>query len=120
MMVIAIAIKPKSKMVTAKRAVLAPIAVPTICPKPSRIDLCSDIRILRVETMAATTPPPSTSRSPKNQATPPDKPATSICLTQSFRSVKSFITRFNIVNSLRLKLPQKNRIELKWCELTLS
>ena len=67
--------------------------------------------MLRVETIAATTPPPSTSRSPKNQATPPDKPATSICLTQSFRSVKSFIQRFNIVDEFTLEF---SRSMEKW------
>ena len=77
-MVVAIAMNPKSKIETASSAVPAPIAVPTIWPKPSRIDLCSEIRILRVETIAATTPPPSTTESPINQATPPDKPATAI------------------------------------------
>ena len=105
MMVIAIAINPKSKIETANRAVLAPIAVPTICPKPSRMDLWSEMRMLKVETMAATTPPPSTSRSPKNQATPPDRPAISICLTQSFRSVKSLIARFNIAGESTLSEP---------------
>ena len=78
MMVDAIARKPKLKSDTAKRAVPAPIAVPIICPKPSRIDLCSDMRMLRVETIAATTPPPSTTESPINQATPPDNPAMAI------------------------------------------
>ena len=105
MMVMAIAMNPKSKIDTARSAVLAPMAVPTICPKPSRIDLWSEMRILKVETMAATTPPPSTSKSPRNQATPPDKPATSICLTQSLLSVKSFTARFNIVGESTLSEP---------------
>ena len=105
MMVMAIAMNPKSKIETANKAVLAPMAVPTICPKPSRIDLWSEMRILKVETMAATTPPPSTRRSPKNQATPPESPATSICLTQSFLSVKSFTARLNIVGESTLSEP---------------
>ncbi len=105
MIVMVIAINPKSKMETAKSAVPAPIAVPTICPNPSRIDLWSEIRMLSVETIAATTPPPSTKRSPKNQATPPESPATRIWRTQSLRSAKSFTARFNIkkrVYALRL------------------
>ena len=39
MIVVAMAIKPKLKSETASSAVHAPIAVPTICPNPSRIDL---------------------------------------------------------------------------------
>ena len=55
--VVPTAIKPKLKRLTVKRATPAPIAVPTIWPKPSRKDLWSEMRILKVETIAATTPP---------------------------------------------------------------
>ena len=69
---------PKLKRWTVSSAMPAPIAVPTICPNPSRMDLCREIRILRVETMAATTPPLVISKSPTNQETPPAIPATII------------------------------------------
>ena len=76
--VVAIAKNPKLKRWTVSSAMPAPIAVPTICPNPSRMDLCREIRILRVETMAATTPPLVISKSPTNQETPPAIPATII------------------------------------------
>ena len=76
--VVAIARNPKLKSETVKRAIPAPIAVPTICPNPSRIDLWREIRMLSVETMAATTPPLLMSKSPTNQETPPEIPATII------------------------------------------
>ena len=72
------AIKPKSKIETLIKATVAPMAVPTIWPKPSRTDLCKEMRIDKVQTIAATTPPSSTSKSPTCQATAPAKPATRI------------------------------------------
>ena len=54
------------------------------------------MRILRVETIAATTPPLGTRESPTNQAKAPAIPATTICRTQIFRSVNNFTIRLNI------------------------
>ena len=51
------AMKPKLKIDTANIATADPIAVPTIWPKPSLSDLCSEMRILSTQTIAATNPP---------------------------------------------------------------
>lgn len=88
------AIKPTSKIETFIRAIVAPIAVPTICPKPSRTDLWSEIRIESVQIIAATTPPFSISKSPTCQAVAPARPATSIWRTQTRRSANSFFIFF--------------------------
>ena len=84
--VIPTAINPILKTDTAKRATDAPITVPTIWPKPSRIDLCNETRILKEQTMAATTPPSVISKSPTCQETAPAIPATAIWRTHTLRS----------------------------------
>ena len=67
--VIATVMNPKSKSQTAVRAIPAPMEVPTICPNPSRIDLWTEIRVERLATMAATSPPSTINKSPSNHAT---------------------------------------------------
>ena len=82
--VVPIAIIPKSNKNTVPRATPAPITVPIICPKPSRTDLYKEIRILKLQIMAATKPPLTTKRSPRNQAKAEAIDATRICLIQIF------------------------------------
>ena len=69
------------------------MAVPRICPSPSRMDLNIEIRTLKLQTIAATNPPPSKASSPTNHAEPAARLTTTICLTQIMRLVKSATIR---------------------------
>ena len=51
------------------------------------------MRMLKLQTIAATKPPPSNACSPTSQAAPAARLATTICLTQILRLVKSATTR---------------------------
>ncbi len=75
-----------------------------IWPKPSRTDLYIEIRILKLQIIAATKPPFSTKASPKNQAKLAAIEATKTCLIQAFLLTKIWINLvcFNFITSILL------------------
>ena len=91
--VITIEINPRLKRLTVTSAIPAPIAVPTICPNPSRTDLCRLIRIVREQTIAATTPPFLRSEPPTSHAVAAAIAATEIWRSQ-FRRSKNGLSAF--------------------------
>ena len=71
--------QPNPKMLTLASAVPAPMAVPRIWPKPSRVDLCSEIRTVKLATIAATNPPFLKAKSPTCHDTAAAAAVTNTC-----------------------------------------